>query len=384
QPDNLRKAGTSAIEQLREYTEVSSLAADERFAIMSINEIRNRGAALGIDFKDCVNEAQFLNKLKGVVTSRKQVAENNPEGGFYSAEDADSYPSEGAKHKLEGAFCVWEMSEIKEILGDKNSEIFCRHYGVKSNGNVDPSKDIQGELKHKNVLIERYTLEETAEHFSITLDQLKEVLSESRKKLSKYRCEKRPKPHRDDKILAAWNDKQNQLFYDEKSGGYYNVKEDTRDILLRLKDEPSANSVSVSNLILLSNIVNNPDYNVKAERTLKYFAGRLNMMPFSMSAMVANLMLHIKGVKQIMVIGREQNQIVQRFIEVIRDQFIPNKTLLLARPENELLLEKNEMVKAIVQTEFADTSNKGAEDNVPSVHICENFTCGALSELKVK
>ncbi|CAG8768985.1 26049_t:CDS:10, partial [Racocetra persica] len=383
----------------------------------------------------------------------------DPEGGFYSAEDADSYPSEGAKHKLgEGAFCVWEMSEIKEILGEKNSEIFCRHYGVKSNGNVDPNKDIQGELKHKNVLIERYSLEETAEHFSITLDQLKEVLSESRKKLLKYRFEKRPKPHRDDKILAAWNglmitglvkaydalrdkkfldlaegaakflkekmyipeknillrsfregagdvegfvddysyliegllhlyqssfnesylawaielqDKQNQLFYDEKSGGYYNVKEGTKDILLRLKDdhdgaEPSANSVSVSNLILLSNIVNNPDYNVKAERTLKYFAGRLNMMPFSMSAMVASLMLHIKGVKQIMVIGREQNQIVQQFIEVIRDQFIPNKTLLLARPENELLLEKNEMVKAIVQTEFADNSKKGAEGNVPS------------------
>lgn len=51
--------------------------ADERLAIMSINEIRNRGTALGIDFKDCVNEAQFLNKLKEVVISRKQVAENS-------------------------------------------------------------------------------------------------------------------------------------------------------------------------------------------------------------------------------------------------------------------------------------------------------------------
>ncbi|CAG8700111.1 3335_t:CDS:1, partial [Dentiscutata heterogama] len=39
---------------------------------------------------------------------------------------------------------------------------------------------------------------------------------------------------------------------------------------------------------------------------------------------------------------------------------------------NEFLLEKNEMVKAIVEGEFAQET----EDNVPSVHICENFTCG--------
>jgi uncharacterized protein YyaL (SSP411 family) len=50
---------------------------------------------------------------------------------------------------IEGAFAVWEASEIKEILGDKNSEIFSYHFGVEPNGNVDPRKDIQGELKNK-------------------------------------------------------------------------------------------------------------------------------------------------------------------------------------------------------------------------------------------
>ncbi|CAG8633908.1 2060_t:CDS:2, partial [Scutellospora calospora] len=366
-----------------------------------------------------------------------------------------------------GAFCVWEMSEIKEILGDKNSDIFCWHYDVKSDGNVDPNKDIQGELKLKNVLIERHTLEKTAEHFDITLDQLVEILSESRQKLAKYRSEKRPKPHRDDKILAAWNglmisglakaydalrdkkfldlaegaakflkekmyipeknvllrsfregasdvegfaddysylidgllclyqssfnesyltwaidlqDKQNQLFYDGESGAYFNVKEGARDILLRLKDdydgaEPSSNSVSVSNLILLGNIINNPDYISKAEKTLEYFAGRLNSIPYSMCTMAASLMLQMKGTKQIMVVGREQNPIVQKFIEVIRDRFIPNKVLLLVRPENKLLMEKNELVKTIVQNEFTDFSKIETEDKAPSVHICENFTC---------
>lgn len=50
---------------------------------------------------------------------------------------------------LEGAFAVWEELEIKKLLGEKDSEIFCCHFGVKPNGNVDPAKDIQGELKNK-------------------------------------------------------------------------------------------------------------------------------------------------------------------------------------------------------------------------------------------
>lgn len=41
---------------------------------------------------------------------------SHPLGGFYGAEDADSYPNEGAKHKMEGAFIVWEYGEIQELL----------------------------------------------------------------------------------------------------------------------------------------------------------------------------------------------------------------------------------------------------------------------------
>jgi uncharacterized protein YyaL (SSP411 family) len=44
---------------------------------------------------------------------------SHPEGGFYSAEDADSYPKFESKDKKEGAFYAWMESEIDEILGDK-------------------------------------------------------------------------------------------------------------------------------------------------------------------------------------------------------------------------------------------------------------------------
>ena len=68
-------------------------------------------------------------------------------GGFFSAEDADSLPSETGTHKKEGAFCVWEEEEIRKLLQEerittKSGEsvpvlyLFLKHYGVENEGNV--------------------------------------------------------------------------------------------------------------------------------------------------------------------------------------------------------------------------------------------------------
>lgn len=64
------------------------------------------------------------------------------EGGFYSAEDADSYPTQDSSSKKEGAFYVWTFEEIEQLLdkelpdGKRLSEIFCHHFCVKPEGNV--------------------------------------------------------------------------------------------------------------------------------------------------------------------------------------------------------------------------------------------------------
>ncbi|CAI2171788.1 4886_t:CDS:2 [Funneliformis geosporum] len=174
----------------------------------------------------------------------------------------------------------------------------------------------------------------------------------------------------------AWaidlQDQQNSLFYDEEGGGaFFNVGKSNKNILVRLKDdhdgaEPSANSVSVSNLLRLGHIVDKSDYNAKAEQTLKYFVKRLDRTPYAMPAMVASLMLYLKGIKQIVVVGSEQEAIVQNYIDKIKERFMPNKILLVAKENGEVLNERCEMIKSIMQ----------AGESVPSVHICENFTCG--------
>lgn len=130
-------------------------------------------------------------------------------GGFYGAEDADSYPYEGARHKQEGAFCVWDYNELNNLLdyntdGVSDAELFCYHYNVKKGGNVNPAHDPHGELKNKNVLTVSGSYEDTASKFKITIPQLKVVLQKCHKILYDER-QKRPKPHVDTKIVTSWN-----------------------------------------------------------------------------------------------------------------------------------------------------------------------------------
>ncbi|KAI0707578.1 hypothetical protein C8T65DRAFT_740356 [Cerioporus squamosus] len=128
----------------------------------------------------------------------------SPEGGFYSAEDADSLPSKDSPVKKEGAFYVWTAKQLDELLGN-NAEMFKYHFGVKEQGNCDPSHDIQGELKGQNVLFTAHTPEETAEKFGKSVEEVQKTLSDNLATLREYREKHRPRPHLDDKILTCWN-----------------------------------------------------------------------------------------------------------------------------------------------------------------------------------
>jgi len=130
------------------------------------------------------------------------------EGGFFSAEDADS-PVVAAGADLghletkEGAFYVWTKKEIDDALGD-TAEIFDFHYGVEPHGNAPEGSDPQDEFRGKNILIERHTIAETAKQFQKTEEEIRKLLTQSREKLFSIRTQ-RPRPHLDDKIIAAWN-----------------------------------------------------------------------------------------------------------------------------------------------------------------------------------
>ncbi len=126
----------------------------------------------------------------------------HPEGAFYSAEDADSPLPEDPSRKGEGAFFLWTRAEIEEHLGRPVAEWFAWRYGAADGGNV--RNDPHGEFEGKNILFASHTIEETAARFGVPPEEMGAALEAAAQRLLEAR-EKRPRPHLDDKILAAWN-----------------------------------------------------------------------------------------------------------------------------------------------------------------------------------
>jgi len=112
----------------------------------------------------------------------------SPEGGFYSAEDADS---EGE----EGKFYVWSPAEILEVLGEEDGKTFCRLYGITPQGNFE-GRNIPNLLG--------VTPEEVAAELKMDEGEFAAYVEGLRSKLFEAR-EQRVHPHKDDKILTSWN-----------------------------------------------------------------------------------------------------------------------------------------------------------------------------------
>ncbi len=109
----------------------------------------------------------------------------DPLGGFYSTQDADS---EG----VEGKFFVWSLTEINEILGADDAELFSAYYNVTEGGNFEES----------NILDVTRDLAEVSAAKKGEPGKSREVIDRGRARLFEVR-EQRVKPGRDEKILDS-------------------------------------------------------------------------------------------------------------------------------------------------------------------------------------
>jgi uncharacterized protein YyaL (SSP411 family) len=127
------------------------------------------------------------------------------DGGFYSAEDADSVPPEKAgdehPHKTEGAFYIWSLAEVRALLGD-DSRAFELRYGVLPDGNAP--FDPQNEFTGKNLLYTARGIGEIAKELGREPEDVAAALTRARITLFNARAT-RPRPHLDDKVLTGWN-----------------------------------------------------------------------------------------------------------------------------------------------------------------------------------
>lgn len=125
-------------------------------------------------------------------------------GAFHAAEDADSVLRAGSDEHAEGAYYVWEEDEVRRCLSAEEFGVFAATYGVEKEGNAPEGSDPTGELKGKNTLILRGGAEEVCKRLGLDVGEYRRLLASARRKMLSVRSD-RPRPHRDDKIVASWN-----------------------------------------------------------------------------------------------------------------------------------------------------------------------------------
>ncbi|MES3160092.1 MAG: thioredoxin domain-containing protein [Halorubrum sp.] len=124
----------------------------------------------------------------------------HPEGGFFSTLDARSRQPAGrggadADERVEGAFYAWTPAEVDAVLDGPATDIATARYGIRPGGNFERGTSVP-------------TLATSIESLAAEHDQptewIEETLAEARQKLFDARAE-RPRPNRDEKVLASWN-----------------------------------------------------------------------------------------------------------------------------------------------------------------------------------
>ncbi len=352
----------------------------------------------------------------------------HPEGGFYSAEDADS---EGE----EGKFYLWTTDEIKEILG-KQAELFCQAYDISKKGNFE-KKNIP------NLINNRQFLKQKAE------------LAEARQKLFASR-EKRVHPLKDDKILTAWNglmiaamamgarilkedsylqaarqaadfvlsnlrrpdgrllasyregkaehlayaadyaffiwglielyeagfdskylltalrlnDDLLKYFWDERSAGLFFYGSDAEQLLSRPKEHydgaiPSDNAVAAFNFLRLARLSGDGKLETKAQQALDYFAGSIQEYPLGHSFWNIAAAYQIFPGREVVVAGYPDKNDTREILEYLHSRYDPNTTVIFKDAgDGQALTDKASYLQEMRSI-----------DGQATAYICENFTC---------
>ena len=370
----------------------------------------------------------------------------SPEGGFYSAEDADS---EGE----EGKFYVWTEGELKETLGDKDAELIITNFNTSKSGNF--TEEAGGHQSGANILHLKKPLSETAPSYEISEEEFSERIEKTRVTLFNER-EKRIHPYKDDKILTDWNglmiaafsmagrtfndpeytkaaskaanfllkdlrdsngkllhrfrngdagitaniddyafliwgllelyestfdvaylkaalalqDNLDKGFWDNKYGGYYFTSNDAEELISRQKEIydgaiPSGNSVAGLNLLKLSRITGNVEYEKKADQLGKAFSETISSGPMAYTLFMMGLDFGLGPSYEVVIVGDPEAENTKSMIEAIRKSYSPSKVVLLRGKE-----ENAEII------EFADfTKAQSSIDGKATAYVCLNHVC---------
>ena len=361
------------------------------------------------------------------------------DGGFFSAEDADS---EGE----EGKFYVWSVDEIKKVLGENDGEKYCKYFDITQKGNFE-GQNIPNLIK------------------STYPEEDKTFIENCKQKLFEYR-EKRVHPYKDDKILTAWNGlmiaalamggrildeksyteaaknaanfiqlklvrKDGRLmaryrdgeaafpayiddyafliwglielyettyipeylfnalnfntfmlkhFWDDKNGGLFIYGNDGEQLITRPKEiydgaMPSGNSVATLNFIRLARLTGKSEYEDLAEQQFKTFLSTVIQAPHAFSFYLTALLFSESKSKEVIITGDSDYKGTEEMVKILQQGLNPLMNIVVYTDKHKDL---NNLIPYI--------NNYKAMDGKATAYICENFTCQSpitsLSEFK--
>jgi uncharacterized protein YyaL (SSP411 family) len=349
----------------------------------------------------------------------------NSDGGFYSAQDADTIDGEGY-------YYTWTPSEVKDVLGS-DAEIFCRVYGITSKGNFEGRS-----IPNLVYASEEDIMMTTSERFT----EMKQRLYSERKE--------RNRPLTDDKIIVSWNglaisalslgyqvtgesqyleeaeraasfiiqrmwdgnilkrvyregvaslpgtledysffvqglidlyEASMKDFYIEKAlsindtmvqrlsdkdGGFFFDEENIAGV--RLKESydgptPSGSSVAAMNLVRLSEITGRNELRDKAESVFSFFGKKIESDPGSHTWMIAAYDYFLNGMYQIVITAKRKEKI-NPMIDRLNSEYIPNMILVVADEINFGQLKNI--------TSFLESREPRDK---PLAYVCKGFSC---------
>jgi uncharacterized protein YyaL (SSP411 family) len=424
-------------------------STDEKWLVPHFEKMLYDQALLAIAY----TEAYYATKKEEYKETAREILTyvmrdlRSPEGGFYSAEDADS---EG----VEGKFYLWTVDEVRGLLSKEDAEIFTRAFNVELDGNY--FDEATKRRTEKNVLHLTKSLSEISVELDISLSDLKTKLETSREMLLKER-EKRIRPGRDEKILCDWNglmiaalaiagrafdneeyfdsakkaadfiigamlDKNGRLlhrykdgeaeisgfledyaffvwgllelyeatfnvkylrravtltnkmidhFWDQNDGGFYHTPNDGEELILRKKEVydgaiPSGNSVAMLNLLRLSRLTGNSDFESRAETVGKAFSKTVSQYPAGYTHLLSALDFQVGPSHEIVIVGDPDAVDTKAVLKALNSEFLPSAVVIF-KPAGE---EQPEIAKI---AEF--TKDYTAIDGKATAYVCTNYTC---------
>jgi uncharacterized protein YyaL (SSP411 family) len=368
------------------------------------------------------------------------------EGGFYSAEDADS---EGD----EGKYYIWGYEELKQILTEDELDLAKKYYNIKKEGSF--TQDV-GQSVKKNIFYQTMNLDEFVNFYQLNEKEFLNKIGRIRKKLFTIR-EKRIHPDKDDKILTDWNglmiaglakasqvfnnriyvekaekalnfilknmrQKNGELlhryrngdakilgyaddyafliwglielyqvtfnpkylqisldlnkflmdhFWDGTNGGLFFTSDTNEELLTRNKEIydgaiPSANSVTMYNMVRLARITGNTDLEKKAKQIGKTFSGQITKMPTGYIQMIVGLEFIIATSYEIVIVGNRDKKDTQKIIKSINSTYLPNKVMLFKETKT-----KEQLIEELVPS----IKNYSQIKNQTTIYICKNRQC---------